>query len=524
MKSNQKNKTREFLKKLKPFFDFSIKNLEDVISVLAGLSIFSIIVFGAYFSDITYDEAYTYLNTGRIQDVWKIYLFRIANTHLLNSLLMTVTTLFFPYADFALRLPSVLISGIYVAISISFSKKFKNRLVVLGLLLLFYYVVEYMTLARGYGMSATFILAALFVYKEKNQFLQYHIWVVYLFMLALYANYVAIVPFGIMVAYMFVVDFKFKLPEISLKNKRWIIGLGGLALYGFYSVTKAGKPLYGAYTQTFFEAVPQDVLVRFFDVDSLPIQMVTIGTILVTTVIIGLYLIYRKTNPVGMITVITFLAIFLVSWVGSKPLPTGRVLVPYWPMFVFAIVEVLEIITDKWKIPKVLTRIVNLAFFGFLVFNFQSQLEISNHLQTKKTQWKIPLRIMSDYGKEFFPDDKYYIEKDNYHGIIKERLMALKPTTETDIGTVKIRTYSELMLIALNFDNDSEGVKIFREVSNEFELVYSDTITLGTGSYLLDENTAFLLPFPAMEGQTLKIGDTDGVWSQSFEIPQEVAL
>jgi hypothetical protein len=523
MKSNQQSKTRDFLNKLKPFFDFKIENFEDAFSVLTGIVVFSIIVFGAYFSDVTYDEAYTYLNTGRIQDVWKIYLFRIANTHLLNSLLMTVTTLFFPYADFALRLPSVLISGIYVAISISFSKKFNNRLIVLGLLLLFYYVVEYMTLARGYGMSATFILAALFVYKEKQHFSVYYLWVVYLFMLALYANYVAIVPFGIMVAYMFVVDFKFKLPEISVKNKKWIIGLGGLALYGFYSVTKAGKPLYGAYTQTFFEAIPQDVLLRFFEVESMPIQMVTIGTILLTVVVLGLYVIYRKSNPIGMITVVTFFAIFLVSWVGSKPLPTGRVLVPYWPMFVFAIVEVLEIITDKFRVPKLVIRIVNFAVFSYLVFNFQSQLEISKHFQTYKTQWNIPLRVNSDYGKEILPHDRYYVEKDNYHGILSERIKGINPDTETDNETVKISMYTDLMLLVLKFDKDANGVKLYREVSNEVELLYSDTITLGMGVFLLEDETMFLLPIPAMAGKTLKIGDVKGVWSESFDIPQGVA-
>ena len=522
MKNTKPNKFVRFLQKLKPFFDFRIENIEDVISILLGVSVFGIIVFRAYFVDITYDEAYTYLNTGRIQDVWRIYLFRIANTHVLNSLLMTLTTLFVPYTDFAIRFPSVFISGLYVATAISFSKKFQNRLMVLGLLLSFYYFIEFMALARGYGMSATFILAAFFVYKEKSKFTSYYLWIVYLFLLAIYASYVAIVPFGIMVAYMFVVDFKFKIPPVSVKNKWWIIGLGTVALYGFYSVTKVGKPLYGAYTQTFFEAVPQDILMRFLAHD-FSLQIATIGSLVLAVLIIASYFITGRKNPVGIITVTTFLAIFLVAWVGEKPLPTGRVLIPYWPLFVLSFIEVVETITKKTHLPILVIRGMNITALAFLIFNFQSQLEFEKYVDSKANQWKTPINIMSGYGKDIFPHDTYYLEKDWKHDIVQIKLKSFEPDEVIENSEVTFKVYDELGLITIDFKKPTKGVKLFREVTDKGEVTYSDTISLDAEIYNFEDNRPMLLSYPRFGGEMLKIGNLDGSWKHEFKIPVGMA-
>jgi len=514
-----KKNALEFLKKLKPFFDFRVQTLEDALSILLGISVFGVILFNAYFIDITYDEAYTYLNTGRIQDVWKIYLFRIANTHVLNSLLMTLTTLFFPYNDFAIRLPSVFISVFYISISISIAKKYTNQLITLGLLLLFYYVIEFMALARGYGMSATFILAAFFVYKQKTEFSNYYLWIMYLLLLALYANYVAIVPFGIMVAYLFVIDFKMKLPIVSVKNRRWIIGLGLVALYGFYSVTKAGKPLYGAYTQTFFEAIPQDILMRFFDNQIVPIQYITYGTIILVVLVIGFFVKFKNKNPFGLITITTFAAIFVVSWVTNKPLPTGRVLVPYWPMIVLTIVEVLEIGSDKFRIPRLASRVFNVLIFGVLIFNFSEQLQFTKYVESKSVQWKIPINILAGYGKDIFPHDTYYLEKDLKNEIIPTKLKGYIPDTEFSKESVSFKTYDQLGLLTIQFEEDAKKGRMFRTVESMGQLIYSDTISVGEGIFELHKNGLLLLPYPRTGGEYLKIGATDGSWNQDFSIP-----
>lgn len=522
MENIKPNKKPNFWSKLKPFFDFRIENLEDVISILLGFGVFSLIIFRIYSFDITYDEAYTYLNTGRIQDVWKIYQFRIANTHLLNSLLMTVTTLFLPYNDVAIRLPILFISALYIAVSISISKKYQNRLIVLGLLLLFYYVIQYMALARGYGMSATFILAALFVYKEKENFHSYYLWVAYLFLLAIYSNYVALIPFFVVMAYMFIVDFKGRLPVISTKNKRWLMGLTVLSIYGFYSVTKAGKPMPTTTKHTFIEAIPHDILSRFLDVTTIPIPFVTIGVLVLSILVVAVYFIDKGKNVFGVITLITFSIVFIATWAGDKQLPSGRVLIPYWPLIVFLIVEILEATTTKIRIPKLILRVLNIAILGLLIFNFQSQMLIAKYVQSKSGQWKTNIEVMSRYGKEIFNHNPYYLEKDWKHNITRKNLQKIIPNKVIENSGVKFQIYNAFRLITVSFNVPTENIRLYRLVIQQNESIYSDTISLNSYIYGMEQERMMLLPFPAFGGDVLRVGNIDGSWEESFIIPKRM--
>lgn len=512
----------KFKKELLLFFDFKVKSFEDLLSILVGVGVFGIIVFRAYSFDITYDEAYTYLNTGRIQDVWQIYLFRIANTHLLNSLLMTISTLFFPYNDFAIRLPMVLISAMYISLSISISKKYQNRLIVLGLLLLFYYVIQYMALARGYGMSATFILAVIFVYKEKEQFQSYYLWIAYLFLLAIYSSYVALVPFVVYMTYLYLVEFKRRIPSISTKNKRWIIGLTVLAIHGFLSVTGEGKPMPTTDKHTFIEAIPHDLVSRFFQSSTIPIQYMWIGVLVIAVLVIAIFLFEKSKNVNGVITFVTFSFVFLVTWLGFKQLPTGRVLIPYWPFIVFCLVEILEALTQKMKVPRLLVRAMNVLVLSGLLFNFQSQTEISKYVYTKSQQWKIPINLLAHYDKEVLSFNPYYLEKDWTYNIIKENLESFIPDRVIEKPNVKIQRYDSLGLITMSFEKPTEGIQIARIVSKQDKIIFSDTIGINSFPNNLEEERALLLPFPRFGGELLKIANVDGSWEQSFLIPEGI--
>lgn len=509
--------------KLQPFFNLKIRSFEDVVVILLGLAVLGFVIFNAYFLPITYDEAYSYLNTGRIQDVWKIYQFRIANTHVLNSLLMTVSTLFFPYVDFALRLPIVILSIFFMITAISFSKGYKNRLLLLGLLFLFYDVTGYFSLARGYGMSAAFILAALFVHANKEKFKSYHLWVVYLFLLAIYSSYVAIIPFIVMVGYMFVFDFGLTIPDITKKHKRWILGLTAVAFYGFYSVTKAGKPLPYDITensQTFFEAVPQDMAQRFFNLSHVSIQLASIATLLLALAILTVFFWGKRKNPIGMITAGTFLAVFLASWVTGKPLPTGRVLVPYWPLIAFSIVELIEFFTVKLRIHKAIYTPINVLLLGLLVFNFQSKMHLAQLIPVHEQMWKTPINIMAGYGKPIFPHDEYYVEKEWKYQALKHHLDEIKPTETQIFQDVTSKIYMDLRVITLNFTHPSRGDLVYREVVENGAITYADTIEIGSYLYPLKNKYPVLLPFPRFGGDVLRIGGVDGNWSATYKIPK----
>ncbi|UTW67565.1 hypothetical protein KFE94_05490 [bacterium SCSIO 12643] len=508
----------EFGKKLKPFFDLKIKSFEDVVSILLGTVIFVWVIFQAAYMDMTYDEAYTYMNTGRIQDVWKIYQFRIANTHVLNSLLMTVTTLFFPYNDFAIRLPAVLLAGVYISTAISFSKQFKNRLIFLGLLLLFYYFTTYLSMARGYGMSAAFLLASVFVYKNKDKFNQWYLWLAYLFLLAMYANYVAIPIILVMGAYIFVFDFKWKLPEIPKKKLRWIIGLFLLGVYGFFSVTREGKPLYGAYEEGVIEAIPYDFISRFLGRSEMEMAYIIPATFLIVGLIIGFFFISKFKNPIGLITIGTFALIITMAWIGNKPLPTGRVLLPFWPLVVISLMEILDPIMDRLKIPKLVFIVINMGVLGLLIDNFYNQSEYQKRLDTKAVQWRKPLDILANYDREIYPHEVYYLRKDRYHQNFLEQLKEYTSIVLTENEERKVLVYQDLGLVTLSLKDLAEETRIFREIQKGGDVVFSDTISFNHDVYEVEENYPVLIAYPKLEGDLLRVGVIGGGWDERIQL------
>ena len=67
--------------------------------------------------------------------------------------------------------------------------------------------------------------------------------------------------------------------------------------------------------------------------------------------------------------------IALMAAIGDKPLPTGRVLIPFWPLIVLHIAELLEHIPSHRKLNSILLRLLNLGIFILLIYNFQGQIE-----------------------------------------------------------------------------------------------------------------------------------------------------
>lgn len=503
IKNSPKN---TFLKKLKPFFNFSILSIEDFLCLIVGTMVFSVVVFQAATINITYDEAYTYMNTGRIQNFFWMYQFRIANTHFLNSLLMAISTLFTPYNDFSIRLPNILSSALYISVALSFSKKFKNPLLVFGLLTLFFFQIYFMSLGRGYGLSVTFILAALFVYRSPENFKRHHIWIGFLFLLAFYANYVAIAPIAATAIFMYFHDFKRILPKFKKLELRWLVGLFVVGLYGFFSVTLKGKPLYGAYDENFFKAIPYDYISLFHPSHTISPGLVSGITIALIAAVVIIFLLKRNIQ-FGIITLLTFSIIALMAAIGDKPLPTGRVLIPFWPLIVLTFAEILELIPAKKKLTISLFRLTNIVLFAFLIFNFLSQFEFNEILETRKNQWKIPIVALANYTSIENQDETYYIQKDNYHGITAEHLKKFQSEDITNNSDVVVKYYPDLSVITITTQNSIHKGLISGEVWKGDSLIYRSDFPFNELSHPDGNKTMRLVPLPNYEFDKVEILD-----------------
>ena len=97
---------------------------------------------------------------------------RSANHHVLNTSLMYVFSSFFGDSEFSLRLPNILSFLFYLVFCFYILKESKNIfLIYFGafLLLINPFLIEFFSLARGYGLAVGFFLPALyFLLKEKK--------------------------------------------------------------------------------------------------------------------------------------------------------------------------------------------------------------------------------------------------------------------------------------------------------------------------------------------------------------------
>jgi hypothetical protein len=132
-----------------------------------------------FLADITWDEAATWLSFARF-GFWKPEDagFMDANNHLLNTLYMVFSTRYLGSEVWMLRLHMVFFSLLYLVSAYLLTRKIKSgplaRIFAFTTLAAQPYLLDFLSLARGYGMSLAFSMAAwylLFKYIEKPRLL-----------------------------------------------------------------------------------------------------------------------------------------------------------------------------------------------------------------------------------------------------------------------------------------------------------------------------------------------------------------
>jgi hypothetical protein len=118
-------------------------------------------VIRAAVQSITMDEIDTYNWFVASSDVWRPY----SNNHILNSLLMWITTHAFGNSILAIRAPALLGGCLYIAACYFLCRAITDQLILqLPLFVGLTYnpfIFDFMVAARGYGLSSAFLLAAI---------------------------------------------------------------------------------------------------------------------------------------------------------------------------------------------------------------------------------------------------------------------------------------------------------------------------------------------------------------------------
>jgi hypothetical protein len=139
----------------------SLKNSTLIIKFLIIISLFIYIVIKANTLSFTHDEGFTYDIIKRYEGI------NTANHHILNTALMKNSSSFLGNNEFSYRLPNVLSFLLFGFGFLLIFKQLKNvflGIIVFSIIFFNPFLIDFFSLARGYGLSFGFMVLSLFFF------------------------------------------------------------------------------------------------------------------------------------------------------------------------------------------------------------------------------------------------------------------------------------------------------------------------------------------------------------------------
>tara|TARA_B100000965_G_scaffold282202_1_gene240026 strand:- start:8141 stop:9415 length:1275 start_codon:yes stop_codon:yes gene_type:complete len=329
-----------------------------------------IIVYKALNTQISFDEAYTFLQYVYTDDILN---FGLANNHLLNTFLMYSLS-FIDYDLFLLRLPNLIFGSLYLLSSYYISLKVKYRYLTLTILICSPYLIDFFSIARGYGISAALTLIGLTNYYFSNYKYKMQI-SLFLFILSSYSIHITIILLFVFILFNFDY-FIYKLNTVKILSLIFTVVLSTPVIYLVFNITNIDKPLYGVEDISFLYLIKSS-----FGFNGLYVSDTTIFNLFLNSLFISPLIFFQshtlKTKRVIGMTYLTVLLLYLLPFIFGRPFPIYRVLIPFLPMVLFSLVLTIDSIFNRFyfKYQKSFSFIV-----GFIIlFNFLGTLQFNDY-------------------------------------------------------------------------------------------------------------------------------------------------
>ncbi len=325
-----------------------------------------LIIIKSKLTPLTYDEAYTFLNYVLTKDYFNLGL---ANNHLLNTLLMGLTSLF-NNSELFLRAPSISSGILYIFLAYKFSIKYNYSYLILFIFLLNPLIIDFFSLARGYSISVTLNLASIYLYvysdyKFKYPFIVFLLW---LSSLAIFINLVTL--FLIIFLNYFFQKKAIKNIYVNITNIFFIV-LSWPIINWVFEITKENKPLYGNEIEI---PLYERVVTVFGFVSTYFVNSIFLCIVFVCLTLFIYFKFYSVSKIKTFSTVLfflTLLCLIVIPVIFGRPFPVNRVLIPFIPIFQLLLVSIFSEINDH--VPKVI--IIFLLLFNFIFsYNLEESL------------------------------------------------------------------------------------------------------------------------------------------------------
>tara|TARA_Y100000768_G_C23982535_1_gene686711 strand:- start:324 stop:1565 length:1242 start_codon:yes stop_codon:yes gene_type:complete len=367
---------------IKKFRNYSLLNLAFTFILLFFIFFKSIVV------QISYDEAFSFLQYTYTKNFFNIGL---ANNHLLNTLLIYPFSLI-DLSEFFLRLPNILSGVLYIFICLNLSEDSNNKTLTFTILTLCPYLIEFFSIARGYGISTFLILSGLYFFINESKK-----WIFLSPICFLLSSF----SINIMIIFLWVfvfVNYKTYFLKIDLKKIALLLVLSFFTLgiiFTVFTVTSDGKPIYGIENISFsYLLLSSFGIVELYKVNNILIK------ILFSLIFFLPLLFFRIHEDISKrLTLISFGSLFLaflLPLVFEKPFPQLRILLPFLPGLLISISTTINSLINRYK-----NSMKNLSYLLiiFLSLNMISTLDLDSYYD-----WKAP------YERSNFTD--FTIDKD----------------------------------------------------------------------------------------------------------------
>ena len=327
--------------------------------------VFAGVVIKAASADLTWDEAWTYLFYGRTP----LGFTRLdyANDHPLNSILIWASTRMFGNSEFIIRIPNVLAGGLYLYSSAKLIGVVRGKLLAFGLCVLQPYLLDYFALARGYGIAAALVqfglVAHFFGPKPRPRLMLAACLLasltVFSTLVVLYALLGSLALTAVIAKIAATRQSSASASAGSLRRDAprddgegrhgprvaaltALFGLLGLLpIAGLLHVSRDGLPLYGS-TAGFFDAIVRGVARMY-----VPNHWSTLVAVVILLGVSGLLLgdvrsMSARARTLTLASAGALGATWLAARAGGEPLPTGRLLLPFLPLWNLSAIAMAE--------------------------------------------------------------------------------------------------------------------------------------------------------------------------------------
>lgn len=338
-------------------------NTESIIAILISLFVFIYLIIRAISIPLVHDEAATFFHYIQSGSFIPLQSLNDANNHFLNSLLTYISYSIFGDSPIVLRLANLLSFPIFALFTYKLSgllnNKFLKWLLFLSLMLSHSFI-EYFALTRGYGMSMSFLMAAIYYLLrciDDNKIKHYSLTLLFA-TLAVMANLTIIIPLVIL-SFILIVNY-----IINSKNKGSLYipliiiiqGILPIILFAYILMLfKNDGLLYYGTMDGFWSLSVLSLLKLLTQNTGITIQgfiiiaLITISIINIYIVINTLYpkIINNKSLVLSFFLWTSFIAIIILAKLFDINYPEDRTGLYFYPIFILSFIFSLDYIVSK---------------------------------------------------------------------------------------------------------------------------------------------------------------------------------